>query len=67
MVAQTNIQLPTALVQELEAQAAKVGLSLAAYIAFMTRVRARRHDEEFERVAKQLFSKYPEALRKLAQ
>lgn len=67
MVAQTNIQLPTTLVQELQAQAAKAGLSLTSYLAFITRVNVRQHDAEFVRVAKQLFAKYPDALRKLAQ
>jgi hypothetical protein len=67
MVAQTQVQLPTSLVQELEAQAAKAGLSLSSYLAFIARVNVRQHDSEFVRVAKQLFAKYPDALRKLAQ
>ncbi|MEX2218334.1 MAG: hypothetical protein WD749_06195 [Phycisphaerales bacterium] len=67
MVAQTQVQLPTPLVQELEAQAAKCGMSLPGYLAFIARVNVRQHDAEFVRVAKLLFSKYSETLRTLAQ
>lgn len=62
-----QITLPPGVAQDLEARAKKAGLSLPAYLAFLSRVQARGHDNEFVNAAKFLFSKYPNALRKLAQ
>ena len=66
-VATTNVQLPTDLVHELTEQANRSGLPLAAYLAFLSRAAARQHDAELVSGLKYAFSKYPNALRRLAQ
>jgi hypothetical protein len=63
----TTLSLPTDLVQELDAQAKRAGLPLPAYLALLSRVAIRHHDSEFIGALKYAFSKYPNALRKLAQ
>lgn len=64
---ETQISLPTDLVQQLEKQAKDMGLSLSSYLRFVATVKVRQHDAEFMDAAKYVFSKYPNALRKLAQ
>ena len=66
-VTTTNVALPTDLVQELTNQAKRSGLPLDAYLAFLSRASARQHDAEFVDALKYAFSKYPDALRRLAQ
>lgn len=66
-VATTNVPLPTDLVKELTDQAKRSGLPLSAYLAFLSRAAARQHDAEFLSALRYTFSKYPNALRKLAQ
>jgi len=66
-VASTNVSLPSDLVQELTDQAKRSGLTLPAYLAFLSRVAARQHDTEFVDALKYAFTKYPNALRRLAQ
>jgi hypothetical protein len=66
-VATTNVLLPTDLVQELTDQAKRSGLSLPAYLALLSRAAARQHNAEFVGALKYAFSKYPNALRRLAQ
>jgi hypothetical protein len=61
------VALPTHLVEELEAQAAKFGLSVPAYIAFLARVETRKHDARFVEAARFVFSRYRETLKALAQ
>lgn len=63
----TNVPLPTDLVLELDNQAKRAGLPLSAYLAMLSRVAARQHDQEFVSATRYVFSKYPNALRKLAQ
>ncbi len=63
----TNVPIPAELAQDLEVQAKKAGMSLAAYVAFLARVGLRKHDEEFRNAVRHVFSKYPETLRKLSQ
>jgi hypothetical protein len=65
--ATTNVILPTDLFQELTDQARRSGLPLSAYLAFLSRVAARQHDVEFVDSLRFAFSKYPNALRRLAQ
>jgi hypothetical protein len=65
--ATTNVVLPTYLVQELTNQAKRSGLPLPAYLAFLSRAAARQHDAEFVGALRYAFSKYPNALRRLAQ
>jgi len=62
-----NVPFPAGLAQELEARAAKAGMSLQTYIAFLARVDIRRHDPAFVAAVQHLFKKYPESLRKLAE
>ncbi len=66
-VQETQVTLPTDLVKQLEAQAKAHGLGLVAYLKFVTRIKDRQHDAEFNDAAKFAFSKYPNTLRKLAQ
>jgi len=66
-VATTNVQLPTDLVLELSEQAKRSGLTLPVYLAFLSRSAARQHDSEFVGALRYAFSKYPNALRRLAQ
>jgi len=66
-VATTNVPLPTDLVRELEEKAKRMGLNLPAYVGLIARAVGRRHDEEFLSAARFVFSKYPNALRKLAK
>lgn len=66
-IAITNVALPSDLVEELNDQAKRSGLPLSAYLAFLSRAAARQHDAEFVGALKYTFSKYPNALRRLAQ
>lgn len=66
-VATTNVELPAELVQELTSQAKRTGLPLAAYLALLSRASARKHDANFVDALRYAFSKYPNALRRLAQ
>jgi hypothetical protein len=66
-VATTIVSLPTDLVRELDTQAKRAGLPLPAYLALLSRVAIRHHDSEFVSAVRFAFSKYPNALRKLAQ
>jgi hypothetical protein len=66
-VATTNVALPTELVQELASNAKRFGLTLPAYLAFLSRTAVRQHDAEFVSALKFAFSKYPNALQRLAQ
>ena len=66
-VATTNVSLPTELVEELTVQAKQSGLTLPAYLVLLSRTAARQHDAEFIDALKFAFSKYPNALRRLAQ
>jgi hypothetical protein len=66
-VATTNVALPSDLVEDLKEQAKRSGLPLSAYLAFLSRAAARQHDTEFVDALKYAFSKYPNALRRLAQ
>ncbi len=66
-VATTNVSLPTDLVEELNEQAKHSGLALPAYLALLSCTAARQHDVEFIDALKFAFSKYPNALRRLAQ
>jgi len=63
----TNVPIPSDLAKELEAQAKKAGMTLPVYVAFLARVGARQHDDDFRLAAKHLFSSYPKTLRKLAE
>lgn len=63
----TSIEMQTSLVKELEPLAKRMGLSVPAYLAFLARVGVRQHDPEFVNAARYVFSKFPNALRKLAQ
>ena len=66
-VATTNVELPSDLVEELSDQAKRIGLPLAAYLALLSRTSARQHDESFVDALRYAFTKYPNALRRLAQ
>jgi hypothetical protein len=66
-VATTTVSLPSDLVQELTNQAKRTGLPLPAYLAFLSSVAARQHDVEFVNALRYAFTKYPNALRRLAQ
>ena len=66
-VATTNVELPSDLVQELTNQAKRTGLPLAAYLALLSRASARQHDANFVDALRYAFTKYPNALRRLAQ
>jgi hypothetical protein len=66
-VTTTNVVLPTDLVQVLTDQAKRSGLPLPAYLAFLSSVATRQHDAEFVGAFRFAFSKYPNALRRLAQ
>jgi hypothetical protein len=66
-VATTNVQLPVDLVHELTDQAKRSGLPLPAYLALLSRAGARQHNVEFIGALKFAFSKYPNALRRLAE
>ena len=63
----TNVPLPNELVRELEAQAKRHGLTLTSYLSLLSRAAARNHDNDFMSAARYLFSKYPDAMRKLAK
>ncbi len=63
----TNISLSTDLVRELQAQACQAGMSLESYLALMARSTRHGHDAEFLNAARHLFSKFPNALRRLAE
>ena len=63
----TPVPLPAELVKDLEVQARKAGMSLAAYVALLARVDLRHHDHEFTSVIRSAFAKYPHVLRKLAE
>lgn len=65
--ATTNIELPSELVDELSNQAKRAGLPLAAYLSFLSRAAVRQHDAKFVDALRYAFTKYPNALRKLAQ
>lgn len=65
--ATTDVELPTQLVEELNAQAKRSGLSLSAYLAFLSRSAARQHDTQFVDALKYAFTKYPNTLQRLAQ
>lgn len=62
-----QVTLSADFVRELETKARAMGLGLEAYLRFLTRVQERKHDSAFLDAAKYAFSKYPNALRKLAQ
>jgi hypothetical protein len=66
-VATTNVALPADLAQELADNAKRFGLPLPAYLAFLSRTATRQHDAEFVNALKFAFSKYPNALQRLAQ
>jgi hypothetical protein len=66
-VTTTNVALPADLVEELTSQANRSGLPLAAYLAFLSRASSRQHDAKFVGALKYAFTKYPNALRRLAQ
>lgn len=63
----TNIPMPQDLAQQMQERAAKFGMDLPTFLAFIARVHVDRLDREFENAVKFLFTKYPAALRKLAQ
>ena len=63
----TNIPMPSDLATELEKEAAKYGMDLPTFIALTSRVTLRQLDREFMSAVKFVFTKYPNALRKLAQ
>ena len=63
----TNVPIPADLAKEMEAQAAKFGMDLATYVAFIARVHLRLLDRDFVSAVKFVFSKYPNTLEKLAQ
>jgi hypothetical protein len=67
MVAQTQIQLPADLAEQLSRDAADMKLSLPAYLAYLRECSARQLDASFRDAAKYMFAKYPETLRKLSQ
>lgn len=63
----TDIALPTELVEELNAQAKRSGLTLSAYLAFLSRAANRQHDTQFADALKYAFTKYPNTMQRLAQ
>ena len=63
----TNVPLPADLAKELEAIAARAGMTLPTYIAYLARVEIRRHDPAFAAATQHLFKKFPESMRKLAE
>lgn len=63
----TNVPMPVELARQLEANAAKAGVSLPAYIALLARVDVRKHDQAFVSAAMHLFKKFPQSLRKLSE
>lgn len=63
----TNIPMPSDLAKELEVRAAKLGMSLSTYVAFLARVQIRQHDPAFSQAASSAFKHFPESMRKLAE
>jgi hypothetical protein len=63
----TQVTLPTELVERLTREAKAMGLDLPVYLEFLTTAAKRKHDAAFVDAAKYTFSRYPEAMRKLAQ
>jgi len=66
-VSTTTVALPTDLVRELDVQAKRMGLAMPVYLALLSRVGNRHHDAEFLSAVRYAFTKYPNALRKLAK
>ncbi len=63
----TNVPFPADLAREMEIRAVKRGMSLPTYMAFLARVQIRQHDPAFTQAAEQVFKKFPESMRKLAE
>lgn len=63
----TNIPMPEDLARQLQANAAKAGLSLPTYIALLARVDVRKHDPAFVSAAQYLFKKFPQSLKRLSE
>lgn len=67
MVAQTQITLPTELVDRLTRDAKAMGLELPAYLAYLEQCRLGRLDAKAQDATRFMFLKHAESLRKLAQ
>jgi hypothetical protein len=67
MVAQTQISLPTDLVDRLMRGAKAMGLELPAYLVYLEQCRLGRLDTKAQDAARFMFSKHGDSLRKLAQ
>lgn len=63
----TQITLPAELVARLTANAAAMGLDLAAYLIYLDKCRTGQIDAKAQDAARFMFSNHGESLRKLAQ
>lgn len=61
------IAMPVELLKELEPRAKKAGMTVAEFVTLLARLGTRQHDEQFAAAARRAFTKYPHALRTLAQ
>ncbi len=59
--------MPLELYERLEAGAKGMGISVAAYIAFLEECRRSNHDSAFQEATRRVFGDYPKTLRKLAE
>lgn len=62
-----SIELPSKQVDQLEADARDMGLSVAAYIEFLRRCSQMPHRAPFVDATRYVFKRFPKALRKLAE
>lgn len=62
-----NVPLPADLAKEMAARAAKFGMSLPTFLAFISRVHIRHHDDKFVKAVRRVFKKHAGTLRDLAQ
>lgn len=68
MVQKTRqLDFPADQADRIEAAAKEMGLSVPAYVEFLTNCAKRQHDAKFMDAAKYVFKNYPETLKKLAQ
>ena len=67
MVAQTQVILPTELVERFTQDAKMMGLDLAAYLVYLEQCRLGRLDAAAQAASRFMLSNHGESLRKLAQ
>ena len=64
---QTTFTLPAETAEQLADGARRMGMSVEAFIGYLANTVTRKHDAQFGAAVRNLYTKYPETLRKLSQ